>query len=77
MSVPSSVAVGDELPGLSIPVTRTNRLDDLPEDPHLKAVGFFEKYDHPQAGTYVAMKPPVKFTGTPSNIRRPAVSESS
>ncbi len=38
--------------------------------PHLKAVGFFEGYDHPHAGRYVAMKPPVKFTGTPSNIRR-------
>ncbi len=60
----------DLLKPLSIPVTRTNRLDDLPDDPHLKAVGFFEKYDHPQAGTYVSMKPPVKFTGTPSSIRR-------
>jgi crotonobetainyl-CoA:carnitine CoA-transferase CaiB-like acyl-CoA transferase len=55
---------------LSIPVVRTNRLDDLPQDPHLEAVGFFERYDHPHAGPYNAMKPPVKFTGTPSNIRR-------
>jgi crotonobetainyl-CoA:carnitine CoA-transferase CaiB-like acyl-CoA transferase len=55
---------------LSIPVVRTNRLDELPQDPHLEAVGFFERYDHPHAGPYNAMKPPVKFTGTPSNIRR-------
>ena len=55
---------------LSIPVTRTNRLDDLPDDEHLKAVGFFQRYTHPGAGTYVAMKPPVRFAGTPSSIRR-------
>jgi crotonobetainyl-CoA:carnitine CoA-transferase CaiB-like acyl-CoA transferase len=60
----------DLLKPLSIPVVRTNRLDDLPGDPHLQAVGFFETYDHPHAGLYNAMKPPVKFTGTPSNIRR-------
>ena len=55
---------------LSIPVVKTARLDDLPEDPHLKAVGFFELYNHPHVGLYNAMKPPVKFTGSPSNIRR-------
>lgn len=55
---------------LSIPVQKTNRLDDLPEDPHLQAVGFFERYDHPHAGPYNAMKPPVKFARTPANIRR-------
>ena len=55
---------------LSIPVVRTARLDDLPDDPHLKTVGFFERYDHPDVGVYRAMKPPVKFSGTPSNIRR-------
>ena len=55
---------------LSIPVVKTARLDDLPNDPHLQAVGFFERYDHPHVGLYNAMKPPVKFTGSPSNIRR-------
>lgn len=55
---------------LSIPVVRTNRLDDLPEDPHLKAVGFFGRYDHPHLGPYNVMKPPVRFAGTPSNVRK-------
>lgn len=55
---------------LSIPVVRTNRLDDLPEDPHLKAVDFFGRYDHPHLGPYNVMKPPVRFTGTPSNVRK-------
>lgn len=60
----------DILKPLSIPVVKTNRLDDLPQDPHLKAVGFFQPFDHPQLGRYVSMRPPVKFSRTPSNIRR-------
>jgi crotonobetainyl-CoA:carnitine CoA-transferase CaiB-like acyl-CoA transferase len=55
---------------MSIPVVRTNRLDDLESDPHLAAVGFFESYDHPQVGGYKQLKPPVKFAATPANIRR-------
>lgn len=60
----------DLLKPLSIPVVKTNRLDDLHEEPHLKAVGFFEVYDHPEAGRYRSMKPPVKFSKSPANIRR-------
>ncbi len=55
---------------LSIPVQRTNRLDDLEADPHLQAVGLFETYDHPHLGPYKALRPPVKFSKTPANIRR-------
>jgi crotonobetainyl-CoA:carnitine CoA-transferase CaiB-like acyl-CoA transferase len=60
----------DILKPLSIPVVKTSRLDDLPDDPHLAAVGFFESYAHPDVGAYRQMKPPVKFAKTPSNIRR-------
>jgi crotonobetainyl-CoA:carnitine CoA-transferase CaiB-like acyl-CoA transferase len=55
---------------LSIPVVKTNRLDDLESDPHLEAVGLFERYDHPQVGPYKSIRPPVRFSATPSNIRR-------
>jgi crotonobetainyl-CoA:carnitine CoA-transferase CaiB-like acyl-CoA transferase len=55
---------------LQIPVVKMNRLDDLMDDPHLDAVGLFETYSHPDAGNYVAMRPPVKFSATPANIRR-------
>ncbi|RAK59095.1 CoA transferase [Phenylobacterium hankyongense] len=55
---------------LSIPVVKTNRLDDLESDPHLAAVGLFEQYEHPEVGTYKALRPPVRFSATPSNIRR-------
>jgi crotonobetainyl-CoA:carnitine CoA-transferase CaiB-like acyl-CoA transferase len=60
----------DLLKPLSIPVVKTNRLEDLPDDPHLQAVDFFQTYEHPGVGAYRQMRPPVKFARTPSNIRR-------
>lgn len=55
---------------LQIPVVKMNRLDDLPSDPHLEAVDLFERYEHPEAGAYVALRPPVHYAATPANIRR-------
>ena len=60
----------DLLKPLSIPVVRTNRLDDLQSDPHLAAVELFQTYLHPELGPYTQMRPPVKFSKSPSNIRR-------
>ncbi len=60
----------DLLNPLSIPVVKMNRLEDLQDDPHLKAVDFFQRYDHPHAGPYFALRPPVRFGATPANIRR-------
>ncbi|MET0182743.1 MAG: CoA transferase [Caulobacterales bacterium] len=59
----------DALQPFAVPVVKVNRLDDLPDDPHLKAVGFFERYEHPDAGAFFALKPPIRFEKTPSNIR--------
>jgi len=47
-----------------------NRLDDLQADAHLDAVGLFERYEHPQAGPYFSLRPPVRYSATPANIRR-------
>lgn len=60
----------DILKPLSIPVVKTNTLDDLDHDPHLNAVGFFQTYEHPEVGAYRQIKPPVTFSKSPSNIRR-------
>ena len=60
----------DILKPLSIPVVKTNSLDDLDYDPHLNAVGFFQTYEHPEVGAYRLIKPPVTFSKSPSNIRR-------
>jgi crotonobetainyl-CoA:carnitine CoA-transferase CaiB-like acyl-CoA transferase len=55
---------------LSIPAVRMNRLDELADDPHLDAVGLFERYRHPEAGDYIALRPPVNYGATPAGIRR-------
>ncbi|HEY4124523.1 MAG TPA: CoA transferase [Rhizomicrobium sp.] len=52
-----------------IAIMRANTLDEVLEDPHLKAVDFFEMREHPTEGKWRAMKPPVKFFKTPSSIR--------
>ncbi len=46
---------------LEIPASRMNRLEDLPDDAHLKATGFFETIDDPQMGR-------LRFTGVPVRI---------
>jgi len=55
---------------LQIPVVKMNRLDDLFDDPHLKAVGLFQHEVHPDAGPYVMLRPPVNYSKTPANVRR-------
>ena len=44
-----------------IPAARVNSLDDLVDDPHLRAVGFFEPIEHPTEGPILGMKAPVRF----------------
>ena len=53
-----------------IPIMRANTLDEVLTDPHLKAVGFFEEREHPTEGTWRSTKPPVKFSKTPTTVRR-------
>jgi len=52
-----------------IPIMRANGLDEVLNDPHLKAVGFFETREHPTEGGWRTIKPPVKFSKTPASIR--------
>jgi crotonobetainyl-CoA:carnitine CoA-transferase CaiB-like acyl-CoA transferase len=53
-----------------VPIMRANTLDEVLDDPHLKAVDFFQLREHGTEGTWRAMKPPVKFSKTPASIRR-------
>ena len=52
-----------------IPIMRANTLDGVLEDPHLKAVGFFEVLPHETEGQWRSMKPPIKFSKTPASVR--------
>ena len=54
-----------------IPHARINAIEDLPDDPHLTAVGFFERYHHPHEGDLVRTRHPVEFSATPASVRRP------
>ena len=57
---------------LDIAATRIHTIDELPEHPHLKAVGLFEHTEHPSEGAIVAVRPPTRFARTPAALRRPA-----
>lgn len=57
---------------VSIPCMPVLGLEDLPEDAHLKAVGFFGTAEHPSEGRYRTMRRPVSFSGSRFAIRRHA-----
>jgi crotonobetainyl-CoA:carnitine CoA-transferase CaiB-like acyl-CoA transferase len=57
-----------------IPFSRVNSLDALIDDPHLNAVGFWQRPVHPTEGPLVQAGFPVHFSGTPANVRRQAPS---
>jgi len=52
-----------------IPIMRANTVDSVLDDPHLKAVGFFEVLSHETEGQWRSMKPPVRFSKTPASVR--------
>ncbi len=52
-----------------IPNGRATTLNDLPGDPHLEAVGLFQKFQHPTEGTIRLAGPGVRFSETPASIR--------
>jgi len=55
-----------------IPATPIYALDDLPDHPHLKAVGLFQRAEHPSEGTIRYLKPPTRFAASPASVRYPA-----
>lgn len=57
---------------LDIPATRLYALDQLPDHPHLQAVGLFQETVHPTEGAIRELRPTTRFFGTPTSIRRPA-----
>ncbi len=59
----------DVLNRIDIPACPVNAIEDLFEDPHLKAVGFFEEMDHPTEGKLVVCRHPVKYSRSPASTR--------
>jgi len=60
----------EALLALDIPAAPVNSQDDLLADPHLEAVGFFEIFDHPSEGKVRYVRAPMRFSRTPTAIRR-------
>jgi crotonobetainyl-CoA:carnitine CoA-transferase CaiB-like acyl-CoA transferase len=54
----------------SVPTNTVNTLDGLIDDPHLKAVGFWQQLDHPTEGKLRMTRFPVNFSGTPAENSR-------
>ena len=54
---------------LDIPATPIYSADDLPEHPHLKAVGLFRSAQHPSEGPIRYVAPPTRFSATPAGVR--------
>jgi crotonobetainyl-CoA:carnitine CoA-transferase CaiB-like acyl-CoA transferase len=57
---------------VSIPCMPVLGLEDLAEDEHLRAVGFFGTAEHPTEGAYRTMRRPTSFSGSPFAIARHA-----
>jgi crotonobetainyl-CoA:carnitine CoA-transferase CaiB-like acyl-CoA transferase len=55
---------------LEIPAGPVNALADLPDDPHLAAIGFFRQVQHPTEGAMVMPDIPLRFSDSPAEISR-------
>jgi len=53
-----------------VPAGPLHTLESLLEDTHLKAVGFFQRLEHPTEGTLVTLRPPSRWSHTPPEVRR-------
>ena len=56
----------------SVPTIVVNDLEDLMEDEHLNAVGFWKSMDHPTEGKLKTPAFPISFSESPADIRRHA-----
>jgi len=54
----------------SVPTIVVNSLQQLKDDPHLKAVGFWQEVDHPSEGRLRMTRYPANFSATPADVRR-------
>jgi crotonobetainyl-CoA:carnitine CoA-transferase CaiB-like acyl-CoA transferase len=57
---------------VSIPCMPVISLQELPDDPHIKAVGLFETAEHPTEGRYRVLRRPVSFSNAPFQLTRHA-----
>jgi crotonobetainyl-CoA:carnitine CoA-transferase CaiB-like acyl-CoA transferase len=56
----------------SVPCMPVLSIEDLPDDPHVKAVGLFTTAQHPTEGAYKVIRSPVRFSGSKFAVARHA-----
>lgn len=56
----------------NIPFMPARDITTIMDDPHLQAVGFFKRKEHPSEGGYFEMQPPVRFSARPDPDIGPA-----
>jgi crotonobetainyl-CoA:carnitine CoA-transferase CaiB-like acyl-CoA transferase len=52
--------------------TQVNSVNDLPDDPQVRANDYIVDFDHPQHGTIQMIGMPVRLSETPGSVRSPA-----
>lgn len=57
---------------LDIPCSPVNRLENLLDDPHLTAVRFFRRVEHPSEGALTSLRHPLRFPGAEEQPDLPA-----
>lgn len=62
----------DKLAAASIPVSKVVALEELPDDPHLEAVGLFQTLDHPDVGPILTVRSPIGYSASPMRMSKPA-----
>ena len=62
----------EALKDADIPFAPVNSMDDLIDDPHLRAIGFWQETEHPTEGRVRTAGIPLRFSATPGSIRRQA-----
>jgi len=60
----------DILTPTPVPCMIVNTLEDLLEDPHLTATGFWKEFEHPTEGTIRLPDLPTRFSETPGSVRQ-------
>ena len=55
-----------------IPAMAVRDLQDVKDDPHLNATGFFRRREHPDVGAFHEMRPPVRYGAAPRPEPGPA-----
>jgi len=55
---------------IDVPHTAFAKLSEVTEQPHLKAVGLFQEFDHPTEGKIRQARPPVRFSESPAGVHR-------